>query len=87
VRYSISTGSGFLVYRRKEMRKKFTIYRNGVKYKPKAGCMVVMNVEGVFFQIGGMDDYYMGLRKLSDVIGNYDVVWKGEESGITKADS
>lgn len=69
------------------MRKKFTIYQNGVKYKPKDGCMLVMNSDGVFFEISGMNDYYLGLRKLSDIIGKYDVVWKGEESGYKEADS
>ena len=58
------------------MRKKFTIYQNGVKYKPEKGCFVVMTSDGVFLHV--MKDYYDYVRKLSDVIGSYDVVWKGE---------
>lgn len=60
------------------MKKKFTIYQNGVKYKPKEGCFVVMTSDGVFMHI--KHDWYHYVNRLSDVIGNYDVVWKGEES-------
>lgn len=60
------------------MRKKFTIYQNGVKYKPKEGCFVVMTSDGVFLHV--QKDYYDYVRKLSEVIGNYDVIWKGEEN-------
>lgn len=60
------------------MRKKFTIYQNGVKYKSAKDCLVVMTSDGVFLHV--MKDYYDYVRKLSDVIGNYDVVWKGEEN-------
>lgn len=58
------------------MRKKFTIYKDGEKYKPNHGEMLVMNAEGVFFVVTGLNDYYLGLRKLSDKIGSYDVAWK-----------
>ena len=60
------------------MRKKFIIYKDGVKYKPPQGSMIVMNSDGIFFQVTGMQDYYLGINKLSDAIGNYDVIWKGE---------
>lgn len=59
------------------MRKKFTIYQNGVKYKPQKGSSVVMNSEGLFFLVY-QEDFYTYTKKLHEVIGNYDVVWKGE---------
>lgn len=38
--------------------------------------MIVMNKQGVFFVVNGMDDYYMGIKKLSSVLEKYDVVWE-----------
>ena len=62
------------------MRKKFTICNeDGERYKPGQGEMLVMNSDGIFFIVTGMKDYYMGLQKLSDKIGNYDVRWRGED--------
>lgn len=61
------------------MRKKFAIYQNGVKYKPEKDCFIVMTSGGVFLHI--KHDWYHYVSELADVIGNYDVVWKGEESG------
>jgi hypothetical protein len=60
------------------MKKKFEIRQNGVKYHPSTNNMVVMNSEGVFFLVC-TETYYQSIRKLSDSIGNYDVVWKEEE--------
>lgn len=59
-------------------RKKFEIIdpETDEKYKLESGEMIVMNTAGVFFLLGGMDDYYTGIRKLSDVLPKYDVVWK-----------
>lgn len=59
-------------------RKKFEIIdpETDEKYKIDSGEMVVMNTAGVFFLVGGMGDYYTGIRKLSDVLPKYDVVWK-----------
>ncbi len=59
------------------MRKKFSIYQNGEKYKPSGQCMVVMNNQGIFFLVG-TQPYYPSVRRLSDVIGNYAVVWNEE---------
>lgn len=59
------------------MRKKFEIYQNGKKYKPRPEYMIVMNNEGVFFLVG-MHQYYPSVSLLSREIGNYDVVWKEE---------
>lgn len=63
------------------MKKKFKIIdaSTGEKYKLSEGQMIVMNSDGVFFLIGGMEDYYMGIQRLSDVCPVYNVVWKGEE--------
>lgn len=63
------------------MKNKFKIIdgSSGEKLKLGEGQMVVMNGDGIFFLIGGLNDYYMGMRKLSDVCPKYDVVWKGEE--------
>lgn len=61
------------------MRKKFSIYdKQGNKYKPKEGEMLVMNSSGVFFLVSGLNDYYTSIQRLYDVIGNYDVVWEEE---------
>ncbi|URC15290.1 hypothetical protein GD1_166 [Paraglaciecola Antarctic GD virus 1] len=66
------------------MRKKFKImypanYRDfdlaGKPYHPPTGKMVVMSTGGVFFLIG-VTDYYRDIQKLSEVIYQYDVVWK-----------
>lgn len=59
-------------------RKKFEIIdpETDEKYKLESGEMVVMNASGVFFLVVGMDDYYTAIRKLSDVLPKYDVVWK-----------
>ena len=56
------------------MRKKFKIYQNGEKYKPDEQYMVVMNNQGIFFLVG-THTYYPSVQKLSEAIGNYDVVW------------
>lgn len=60
------------------MRKKFSIYQNGEKYKTSGQYMVVMNNKGVFFLVG-THQYYPSVQRLSDAIGNYDVVWKEEK--------
>ena len=59
------------------MKKKFKIIDafTGEKFKLSEGQMLVMNSQGIFFLIGGIGDYYMGLQKLSDVCPRYDVVW------------
>lgn len=62
------------------MKKRFKIYdKDGNKYKCRAGEMLVMNSEGVFFLVSGLNDYYTSVRKLSEKIGNYDVKWGIEE--------
>lgn len=70
------------------MIKKFKVYysqnnpdpeKAGNQYKPSGrNDMLVMNAEGIFFVFYGAD-YYPSLRKLSDMIGNYDVVWSGDQ--------
>lgn len=66
------------------MRKKFEIYydrrhpdpnKAGKRYKPEGKDMLVMNNQGIFFIFNG-ETYYPSIRKLSDEINNYDVVWK-----------
>jgi hypothetical protein len=57
------------------MRKKFKIYQNGELYKPTGKNMIVMNNQGIFFLVY-MEDYYPYVRRLSDVIGYYDVKWE-----------
>ena len=66
------------------MRTKFEIYyckynkdstKAGTKYKPSGKNMIVMNNDGVFFLFNG-EPYCNSIRKLSDIIGNYDVKWK-----------
>ena len=66
------------------MRKKFKIMypmdyhdveKRGKPYKPPAKHMIVMNNSGIFFQYCG-EDYMAGIRKLSDILPKYDVVWK-----------
>ena len=66
------------------MRKKFKIMhpddhpdetKRGKPYKPPAKYMVVMNGGGVFFLFNG-EPYYPSIRKLSDVLPKYDVIWK-----------
>ena len=65
------------------MRKKFKIMypedhpdadKRGKPYFPPPKGMVVMNGSGVFFLFIG-EDYYPSIRKLSDVLYKYDVVW------------
>lgn len=64
------------------MRKKFKIFyskdnpdieKAGTRYKPSGKDMLVMNDQGIFFVYG--TDYYAGITRLSDKIGNYDVKW------------
>ena len=66
------------------MRQKFKIMypsdyhevdKRGQPYRPPTKCMVVMNGGGVFFLYNG-EEYYPSIRKLSDVLPKYDVVWK-----------
>lgn len=63
------------------MKKKFKIIdvSTGKPFKLSEGQMIVMNSDGVFFLVGGIGDYYMGIQRLSDVCPRYDVIWKGEE--------
>lgn len=65
-------------------RKKFKIMypqdhpdvaKQGKPYLVPAKHMIVMNTSGVFFQFCG-EDYMQCISRLSDIIGNYDVVWK-----------
>jgi len=56
------------------MRNKFTIYKDGVRYKCPPKSMIVMNSDGVFF-LCRMDDYYPSVQRLYDVIGPYNVQW------------
>lgn len=69
------------------MRKKFKIFyskdhcdasKAGQRYKPAENEMVVMNSSGVFF-VYNSEPYYPSISKLSDKIGNYDVVWSLED--------
>lgn len=66
------------------MKKKFKILypsdyhdvkKAGMPYKPPTRCMVVMNGSGVFFLFNG-ENYYPSIKRLSDVLSKYDVVWK-----------
>lgn len=50
--------------------------KRGKPYLPGEGNMVVMAGNGVFYQVGGIGDYYMGMTKLSKILHKYDVVWK-----------
>jgi hypothetical protein len=65
------------------MRKKFKIMypsdyvdaeKRGKPYLAKGKDMVVMNGQGIFFLFNG-ETYYPSIRKLSDVLHKYDVVW------------
>jgi len=60
------------------MRKKFKIYQNGEKYKVPKDSMVVMNNDGIFFLVD-THTYYPSVQKLSEAIGNYDVVWSDND--------
>ena len=62
------------------MKKKFKIIdtSTGQEIKLDQGEMVVMNSQGIFFVVTGLNDYYTGIRKLSDVCPKYKVVWNGE---------
>lgn len=66
------------------MRQKFKIMypqdhhepeKRGKPYRPPAKSMVVMNSAGIFFLFNG-EAYYPSIRKLSEVLPKYDVVWK-----------
>lgn len=66
-------------------RKKFKIMypkdyhdpdKAGKQYKPSGKSMVVMNSSGIFFLFSG-DGYYCYMRKLSEVLDKYNVVWEG----------
>lgn len=66
------------------MRTKFKIMypddyydsdKRGKPYHAPAGSMVVMSNGGVFFLYNG-EPYYPSIRKLSEVVPKYDVVWK-----------
>ena len=65
------------------MRKKFKImypddYHDeslrGTQYKAKGKDMVVMNGNGIFFVFNG-EKYYPSIRRLSNVLKKYDVIW------------
>lgn len=67
-----------------DMRKKFKIMypedywdveKRGKPYHPPAKHFVAMSGGGVFFLIG-TEQYYPSVRKLSEVLPKYDVVWK-----------
>lgn len=62
------------------MKKKFNIIpeSTGKKYKLNKGELIVMSPDGIFFMLKGLGDWGLYINKLSDVIGNYDVIWKGE---------
>lgn len=47
------------------------------KYTPEKNAMVVMNSQGVFF-IYYNYDYYPSIRKLSEVLPKYDVLWNDQ---------
>ncbi len=66
------------------MRRKFKIFypadhpeveKRGKQYKAKGKDMLVMNNSGIFFLFNGAD-YYPSIRKLSNVLPKYDVVWE-----------
>lgn len=59
------------------MRHKFKIYYpnnhadpllTGTKYKPPKDCMVVINTDGMFFLICGVNHYYPNIKRLSQVL-------------------
>lgn len=60
------------------MKKKYKIMQDSGlgEFKSLRGEMVVMNQDGIFFLVYGMNDYNTGIRKLSECIGNYTVIWK-----------
>jgi len=69
------------------MRRKFKIFypqdhhdqdKAGKPFKPGKREMVVMNGSGVFFLYNGAP-YYPFIKKLSEVLAKYDVVWTSEE--------
>jgi len=71
-------------YRIRNMRKKFEIFypsdypeveKQKTRYKPTGKNMLVMNNNGIFFLYNG-EQFYPSIRKLSDVLPKYDVVWK-----------
>lgn len=72
------------------MKKKFKIMyskdyhdvaKRGKPYLPQANCFVVMNGSGVFFLMD-TSPYYPSIRKLSDVLGKFDVVWRDDYARI-----
>jgi hypothetical protein len=65
------------------MKKKFKIYYPsdfhdkslaGKRYKPPEKHMIVMNSDGLFWLVD-FSDYYLYIKKLSDVLEKWDVVW------------
>ena len=62
------------------MKNKFKIIdaSTGKKFKLSEGQMIVMNSDGVFFLVGGIGDYYMGIQRLSDVCPVYEVIWNDQ---------
>ena len=68
------------------MRKKFKIMypsdywdkdKAGKPYLPPAYCQVIMTSGGVFCLLDNTP-YYPSVRKLSEILYKYDVIWKGE---------
>ena len=59
-------------------KKKFKIMypESDKEFKPPQGSMIVMNNQGVFFVVEGMNDYYTTVVPLYSKIYKYDVVWK-----------
>ncbi len=66
------------------MRKKFKIMypsnywdaeKAGKPYLPPAHCQVVMSNGGVFY-LWDNTPFYSSVRKLSEVLYSYDVIWK-----------
>ncbi len=56
----------------------YEIEKRGTPYRPPQKCMVVMSGDGVFF-LCNWADYYPSIRKLSESLRKYDVVWKVAE--------
>jgi hypothetical protein len=55
---------------------KFKVIDNstGEKYKLGQGEMLVMTTGGVILKVGGIGDYYLGMRKLSESCPSYKVL-------------
>lgn len=45
-----------------------------IKLPPK-DCMVVINTDGMFFLICKVNNYYPNIKRLSQVLPKWDVVW------------